>query len=566
MFLGIFFELIFSKQYELNQEIRFYGNKITPYNNPFETYDFYSLPFCPYIGKDKTVPMSFGVAFLGNKYTKTNVSILFRNNVVLEKQCKKILTKDEIEKFKHAIHNHYIFQFMVDKLPVWGKIGSVSQDNSTFLFTKWHFSLDYNGKRVVGADITTGSPVNIDLENEITFTYSVTWSEAKIEKRQRYDKYSHSSVGNKVHYASLFNIVVVVLCVVLFTIALLLKSLGNDYTRYEKDAHMGDFDIDFHLEKGWKMVHADVFRKPQHEEMLASLIGAGAHIASTAVIFAFVNFLFGSSFTKSGKLNLAFGAYSFSGFASGYVSGGLYKRWGGKHWIRHLVIQTFLIPGAFLALELLLSVVAISYKSTQVFKVRSLITIASVLIFLVLPLTITGGIIGRNWFIIGPPPTQPSLIRRKIPKQPIYLRMPALMIIIGLIGAGSIILELQYVLTALLQYNFVYVWGFLLIVAFLLFIVVGCCSIVSTYYRLVSENYEWQWSSFLAPFAVGIYSFFYCLYYLNIKTKMTGTLQIAYFIAYSLLLCSIIGLICGFVGFVSSALFVRSVYKNLKTD
>lgn len=563
----VFISFSLSKQYDIGKEIRVYGNKITPYNNPFESYDFYSLPFCPYTGKNHTVKTSMGDAFLGNRFVKTNVTIYFRNDIINQKQCKKTLTDEELDAFRQAVHNQYIFQYVIEKLPVWGRVGTVAQDNSTFVFTKWHFALSYSGRRVSKADITPGLPVNIDDDNNnLTFSYSVSWTEANIQKYERYDKYAQQNVGNKVHYASLFNVVIIVLCVVMFTICLILRALNNDLNRYEKDSKMGDFDIDFHVEKGWKMLHADVFRKPPHEEFLASLIGTGAHVATTAILFTFFNFLFGNMFSKSIKINVAFGMYALSGFVSGYVSGGLYKRWGGVHWIRHLVLQTFALPAVYVLTEIILSFVALTYGSTQATRAKSLITVVCVVVFLVFPLTVFGGILGRNWFLIGQPPTQPSLIRRKIPQQPIYLTLPILMIIVGLVGSVSILLELQYILTALLQYNFAYVWGFLMITIVLLFIVVGSCAICTTYYRLGAENYEWQWSSFITSFSVGIYAFVYCLFYLSTKTSMTGTLQIAYFISYSFILCSVLGIICGFVGFISAAFFVRNVYKNLKTD
>lgn len=35
-----------SHHYEIEDEVPFYVNKIGPYSNPSETYEFYSLPFC----------------------------------------------------------------------------------------------------------------------------------------------------------------------------------------------------------------------------------------------------------------------------------------------------------------------------------------------------------------------------------------------------------------------------------------------------------------------------------------------------------------------------------------
>ena len=43
-----------------------------------------------------------------------------------------------------------------------------------------------------------------------------------------------------------------------------------------------------------------------------------------------------------------------------------------------------------------------------------------------------------------------------------------------------------------------YVYGFMLLVFFILAIVTVCVTIVGTYFLLNAENYHWQWTSFLA--------------------------------------------------------------------
>ncbi|EAY03079.1 endomembrane protein 70, putative [Trichomonas vaginalis G3] len=563
----LFFGFITSKQYKTDEEIRVYGNKITPYNNPFESYQFYSIPFCQPNTSSKPIPTTFGDAFLGNKYVKTAVTIRFRNDQFDARQCKMNITDENFAKFEHAIRNHYIFQIFVDKLPVWGQIGTTSKDNSTHLFTKWQFNIGYNGNRVTEADVTPSVPVNITRDRtNISFTYSVSWFETSVGKRDRYNKYVQNSVGNSVHYASLFNIIIIVILIVGISVCILLRALGKDISIYESNAVMNQYEMDFRIERGWKMIHADVFRKPPLESLIAAFVGFGSHMLITGILFTLFNFLFGRLLGKSMKLNLLFISFAISGFFSGYFSAGLYKRWGGNHWIFHLLMSTFIFPTVFAVNETILSVFAAIYGSTQIYRVKSLIIIICNILFLVLPLTLAGGIVGRHWFIVGKTPTQVSLIRRKIPDQPFYLSLLFLMVVIGFIGSISIFVELPYILTAFLQYNFTYAWGFMFIVVILLFIVISCCSIISTYLRLANENYEWQWPSFLAPFATGVYCFFYCIYYMKKKTMMSGVIQILFFISYSVDFSLAVGFVCGFVGFASSAIFVRMMYTNLKID
>ena len=111
-----------------------------------------------------------------------------------------------------------------------------------------------------------------------------------------------------------------------------------------------------------------------------------------------------------------------------------------------------------------------------------------------------------------------------------------------------------------------YVWSFLLVVALLLIGVMSCLSILETYSRLNNENHEWQWSSFVAPFCICFYIFGYSIVYYFRTTTMNGMIQTVYFFAYTAIFSCVIGVVCGFVGFISSAIFVKNIYKNLKTD
>lgn len=43
-----------------------------------------------------------------------------------------------------------------------------------------------------------------------------------------------------------------------------------------------------------------------------------------------------------------------------------------------------------------------------------------------------------------------------------------------------------------------YVYGFMLLVFFILVIVTVCVTIVGTYFLLNAENYHWQWTSFMS--------------------------------------------------------------------
>ena len=229
-------------------------------------------------------------------------------------------------------------------------------------------------------------PASLDRDKSISFTYTVEWRQTELVKKQRYDKYNNAkSTGFSVRYISLVNVLIAVLLIVLLTIFIIMKSLGNDFMNIEKDLNTNGFELDFRAERGWKMLHADVFRCPNRPIYLSTLIGFGAQAFFAFLLFIIGNFVFGNRLGKSAKLTLAFSSYAIAGFMGGYVGGGLFKRWGGTRWVYQVLIQTFSIPFAFAVAEVILNTVALIYKSTQVLRVSSIIVIVIVLALFVFP-------------------------------------------------------------------------------------------------------------------------------------------------------------------------------------
>jgi hypothetical protein len=277
-------------------------------------------------------------------------------------------------------------------------------------------------------------------------------------------------------------------------------------------------------------------------------------------------FLFGSLMDRSTTVLFGFFCYSATALLGGYVAAALYKRWGGQHWIRQLVVLSLAVPLPFFVTQIVLSLVAMAYGSTQVIKLHSWLIMIAWYLTVVTPLTLFGGIIGRNWFLFGPNPAAVGHIRRLIPPMPFYLSGPFVALVISCLGSASIFSEINYILVALWTYKMQSVWGFSIVASVVLLIIVACSTVVIIYRRLTNENYLWHWISFIGPFCVAFFVFAYGFWYFAVRTEMDGWLQALYFFAYTAILGCIIGVICGFVGFAASALFVRRIYTNLKMD
>lgn len=62
------------------------------------------------------------------------------------------------------------------------------------------------------------------------------------------------------------------------------------------------------------------------------------------------------------------------------------------------------------------------------------------------------------------------------------------------------------------------------------------------------------------------YVFLYSVHYFLYKTKMTGFFQTCFYFGYTTMFCLGLSLVCGAVGYLGAAAFVRTIYRNVKCD
>lgn len=143
---------------------------------------------------------------------------------------------------------------------------------------------------------------------------------------------------------------------------------------------------------------------------------------------------------------------------------------------------------------------------------------------------------------------------------------------------------MYFIFTSFWHYKYYYVYGFMLLVYLILVIVSICVTIVSTYFLLNSEDYRWQWVSFLSSASTAGYVFLYSIYYYFMKTKMSGFFQVCFYFGYVAMFCIGLGILCGTfvkqffclnnlnyffkgaIGFIGTSIFVKKIYQNVKID
>lgn len=86
----------------------------------------------------------------------------------------------------------FTFFSLLDDLPVWGLVGETVVSNNQkmlYLYSHIHFDLSKNEGKVIAANLTSENAVLIQEGAEISFTYSVSWSDTLIKSSDRFQTY-----------------------------------------------------------------------------------------------------------------------------------------------------------------------------------------------------------------------------------------------------------------------------------------------------------------------------------------------------------------------------------------
>jgi hypothetical protein len=248
----------------------------SPFNNPTETYRYYSLPFCQEHSSEEVeqeeaenenVPIDvptrrekqlgairhgqrLGESIVGDRRETSPYEVSFKDSVDWRLLCKRTFNEAELIKFKDAIHYTYFFELFVEDLPMWGDIGNVVNEDmllgevegyKTLLFPHLRFILGYNSDQIVAVKVSTDINRKVDITKTeapitIKFSYSVEWyDKSDMPWKLRHSAYSDSRFlpsSFEIHWLSIINSFVLVLLLTAFLTIILLRVLKNDFSRY----------------------------------------------------------------------------------------------------------------------------------------------------------------------------------------------------------------------------------------------------------------------------------------------------------------------------------------------
>ena len=447
-------------------------------------------------------------------------------------------------------------------------------------------------------DIDDGSTVTIP------YSYAVYFREdERVEWSKRWDLYfNNQEESTSIHWLAILNSLVICGLLTAVVVMIIAKTAIGDGRRNSKDGALeegkirlksrkpktgnrspreksngfldqkgeAELDSDSSLEEefvedvtGWKLLHGDVFRAPQYAGVLAPLIGSGTQLVfmATGLLILSTLGILNPSF-RGGFVSVGMGLFVFAGIFSGYFSGRLYKTFKGTDWRRNTLITALLFPGLLFFTIFILNLFVWAQASSTALPFGTLLGLLALWLLIQLPLVYCGSWCGFHLSNSYEHPTKTNSIARQVPTQPWYMKSIYSILLAGLIPFAVIFIELLFVFRSIWQdkSGYYYVFGFLSVVSLVCIVTIIEVTIVATYIQLCAENYNWWWQSIFIGSGSAAWIFLYCAWFYWTKLHIQGFISGLLFFSYSLLACTVYGLLTGTVGFLTAYAFVRRIY------
>lgn len=577
-----------ANEYQAHNKVPVAVNTIGPFNNPAESYKFYTLPFCaPKEGADHE--HNLGESLAGDRRTASLYDIRFKVDVQWQALCKTKLSAADVNRFVDAIKQHYLFEMFVDELPVKGFVGEVETISSVYdvdelahhsahshneshiyLFTHLDFSFSYNGPHVISCNLTTDPEQRVELipgkAQEVEFSFGIHWHQTNVAFDDRMQQHAKSLIQDQpieIHWLSIINSFVLVVLLTAFLAVVFMRILKKDFARY---LELDEEDFDDEQDTGWKLVHGDVFRFPQYPMLLSSAVGTGCQLFVLSVAILLLALL---GVFYPGNRGAVYSAgiiiFAFTSSIAGYISTSMYVQMGGEKWASSVVLTTCLFSVPFFLTFCFVNTVAIAYGSSSALPFGTILIVLLLWVLVQFPLTIIGAMRGRN----PEPFTAPcktNKAAREIPPTPWYRSSAVVLPLSGFLPFSAIYIELHYIFVSIWGHRVYTLFEILALAFILLLLVTALISMALTYFQLVSEDYHWWWRSYLSGTSTGVFMYVYAVFYFYERSEMSGILQGAFFFGYVLMISYAFSLMLGAVSFLVSSRFVRHIYGSIKVD
>jgi len=404
-------------------------------------------------------------------------------------------------------------------------------------------------------------PTGEDLS--VAYTYSVDWQESDLSWSDRWDVYVIGSTDDDVHFFAIVNSLMIVLFLTGAIATIIIRTLKQDIAGYNEMHTLEEAQE----ETGWKLVHGDVFRPPQNQPMLFSvLVGTGAQIGAALLLSLLLSITkFINPLKKGQTLTSIIVLYVLCGSVAGFVSARLYKFSDEKAWKMNTIMTATLLPGCMVSIFMVLNVWLSFAGAATAVSFFTILSLFALWVCISTPLVFVGSFFGLKVSKIEVP-TKTNQIARFIPEGPWYSSQPLSFFLGGILPFGSVCIELFFIMSAIWLHQIYYVMGFLLAVMLILAATCAEVAVVMCYLQLCVEDHRWYWKAFFNTATSGLYLFLYTLWFLVSRLELVGVLPVVVYLTYMAMMSICFGLFCGSVGVLTCFWFTRTIYGALKVD
>ena len=301
--------------------------------------------------------------------------------------------------------------------------------------------------------------------------------------------------------------------------------------------------------------------------LLCSILGSGSQFILLALTLLFLESVGVLSQNHHGSVNaLTILLYAFMSCLSGFISSACYKKFGGDLWYWNIVLTFAIFFVPFFLIWSMINSVAWIFHTTQALPISTIILLFMLWFVVGLPLTILGGIWGKNMTTPFQAPCRTKIFPRELPPQPWYNRTSFYMFVGGFLPFSAISIEVYYIHLTLWGRQYFEIYSIILILFVILLLVTACISVTLTYFQLTLEDYRWWWRSVVSVGSLSLFVLSYAVYFYYTGTQMHGFQQALQFFGYMLIASYILFLMLATVSFISSFGLVYYMYSRLKFE
>lgn len=586
-------------------------------------YQYYTLQFCPPADDNfHYKPLNLGEVLRGDRIVTTPYNVEVLHNETCQVLCVQKLDKKQTSKFVRRIEEDYTVHMLADNLPAATvfrnlksgvlqyedgfKLGFVHDkriilNNHLTIIIKYHPVVRADGTyhRIVGFEVDPRSismesllltntnkkvaamkdqevesgakctfPKEVEVAelhkgkpNTVVFAYSVLWEPSDVAWASRWDIYLQMS-DVQIHWFAICNSVAIVLFLSGILALIIIRTLRRDIARYNRDD-----DLDEALEEtGWKLIHGDVFRPPLYPTFLVACLGSGIQIfCMVLIIIVFAMFGMLSPASRGALMTAGIVLFMFMGSMAGYHSARMFRTLKGNDWKKAAALTAMLYPSIVFGMGFFLNFFIWGEHSSGAVPFTTMLALLCMWFGISFPLVFTGFYFGFRKQSYEHP-VRTNQIPRQVPEQVWYLHPVLASVISGILPFGAVFVELFFILSAIWENQFYYLFGFLFLVFIILIIACSEVAIVMTYFQLCGEDYHWWWRSFILSGSCSFYVLAYSIIYYYTKLNIVDFVPTLLYFGYTLIMVVGFWLLTGTIGFYATYVFICRIYGAVKQD